>query len=102
VTVHPILQSKREEIAALCRELGVRRLDVFGSAVTKDFDVDRSDIDVLVEAEPDRLTLAEFFALQTGLQRILGREVDILDIGALRNPYLRAEVMATREALYAA
>lgn len=102
MTVCPILQSNREEIAALCRELGVRRLDVFGSAVTKDFDGDRSDIDVLVEAEPDRRTLAEYFALQTGLQRILGREVDILDSGALRNPYLRAEVMATREALYAA
>jgi uncharacterized protein len=102
VTLHPIVQSKREEIAALCRELGVRRLDVFGSAVTEDFDVERSDVDVLVEVEPDRLTLADYFALRQGLQRILGREVDVLDIGALRNPYIRSEVMATREPLYAA
>jgi hypothetical protein len=79
VAVHPIVQAKRAEIAALCRELGVLRLDVFGSAVTEDFDLDRSDVDVLVETEPGRLTLAEYFALQTGLQRSLGRDVDILD-----------------------
>ncbi|TWF81574.1 hypothetical protein FHX44_117519 [Pseudonocardia hierapolitana] len=41
--MHPIVESKRAEIAALCRELGVRRLDVFGSAVSDDFDVERSD-----------------------------------------------------------
>jgi hypothetical protein len=102
LAVHPIVQSKYEEIAALCREFGVRRLDISGSAVTDNFDVDRSDVDVLVETEPARLTHSEYFALQTGLQRIVGREVDILDIGARRNPNLRAEVMATPEALYAA
>jgi len=102
VTVHPAVESKRAEIATLCRELGVRRLDVFGSAVTDDFDVERSDVDVLVEVEPDQLTMANYFALRNGLQRILGRDVDVLDIGARRNPYVRSEVMATREALYAA
>lgn len=102
VTLHPSVQSKRAEIAALCREFGVRRLDVFGSAVTGAFDIERSDVDVLVEVEPDRLTLANYFALRQGLQQILGREVDVLDIGALRNPYIRSEIMATRELLYAA
>lgn len=102
MTLHPIVQSKRDEIAALCRELGVLRLDVFGSAVTENFDPERSDVDVLVEVEPGRLTLTNYFALRQGLQRILGREVDVLDIGAMRNPYLRSEVLANREPLYAA
>lgn len=102
VTLHPILQAKREEITALCRELGVRRLDVFGSAVTEHFDFEHSDVDVLVEVEPNRLTLADYFALRQGLQRILGRDVDVIDIGALRNPYIRSEVLANREPLYAA
>jgi len=32
------LQNHREEIAAVCGRLGVARLDVFGSAVRRDFD----------------------------------------------------------------
>ncbi len=37
--MHPVVETKRAEIQALCRELGVLRLDVFGSAVADDFDV---------------------------------------------------------------
>jgi predicted nucleotidyltransferase len=100
--VHPVVESKREEIAALCRELGVRRLDVFGSAVSDDFDVERSDVDVLVEVDPQHLTLANYFALKEGLERLLQRPVDVVDAGAVRNPYFKAQVLATRELLYAA
>jgi predicted nucleotidyltransferase len=100
--MHPIVESKRAEIAALCRELGVRRLDVFGSAVTDDFDVERSDVDVLVETDPQHLTLENYFALKNGLEHLLQRPVDVVDAGAVSNPYFRAHVMATREVLYAA
>lgn len=41
------------EIRALCREFGVLRLEVFGSAVTSRFDSATSDIDFLVEYPPD-------------------------------------------------
>lgn len=100
--MHPVVETKRSEIAALCRALGVIRLDVFGSAVTDDFDVERSDVDVLVEVDRARLTLSNYFALQEGLERILGRPVDVVDAAAVRNPYFKAQVMATRELLYAA
>lgn len=100
--VHPVVESKRAEIAALCRRLGVRTLDVFGSAVGDDFDPERSDVDVLVEVAPEQLTMANYFELRAGLVEILGRPVDVVDIGAMRNPYFAAQVMATREALYAA
>src|SRR5947208_7930853 len=88
--VHPIVESKREEIAALCRELGVRRLDVFGSAVSDDFDLERSDVDVLVEVDPMHLTLTNYLALKEGLERLLQRPVDVVDAGAIRNPYFKA------------
>lgn len=97
--MHPAIESKRAEIAALCRDLGVRRLDVFGSAVSGDFDVERSDVDVLVEVDPEHLTLENYFALRDGLERILQRLVDVVDAGAVRNPYFKAQVMATRELL---
>jgi uncharacterized protein len=100
--VHPVVEAKRDEIVALCRELGVRRLDVFGSAVSGDFDLERSDVDVLVEVDPQHLTMDNYFALKDGLERLLQRPVDLVDAGAVRNPYFKAEVMATRELLYAA
>lgn len=103
VTLHPVVESKRAEIVALCRELGVLRLDVFGSAVTDDFDVERSDVDVLVEFGPAaRGGLRTYFALKDGLELILGRQVDVVSARAVRNPYFRQQVMASREYLYAA
>ena len=49
--MHYLLSQKQSEVAALCRSAGVRRLDVFGSAVRDDFDSARSDLDFLVEFE---------------------------------------------------
>jgi predicted nucleotidyltransferase len=48
VVMHAFVESRRHEIEALCRRLGVRRLDVFGSAVGSTF-TESSDVDVLVE-----------------------------------------------------
>ena len=78
------------------------KLDVFGSAVGDDFDPERSDVDVLIEVAPEHLTMANYFALRAGLENILGRPVDVVDVGAVRNPYFAARMMATREPLYAA
>ncbi|MGH8905343.1 MAG: nucleotidyltransferase family protein [Egibacteraceae bacterium] len=47
--MHPIIESNRAEIGALCKEPGIRRLDVFGSAVADEFDSEVSDVDVLVD-----------------------------------------------------
>ena len=65
-------------MAEFCREHGIRRLSVFGSALREDFGPG-SDVDVLVEFEPARtpgllgvsrmeLELSELFA---------GRKVDL-------------------------
>jgi len=48
--VHSPIQDHKEKIAELCRNYGVRRLEVFGSATrVTDFDPERSDADFLVE-----------------------------------------------------
>ena len=101
--MHPDVESTRAEIAALCRQLGVRRLDVFGSAAGGDFDLERSDVDVLVEFSFEvGGGIRVYFALKDGLERILGRPVDVVSARAIRNPYFSAQVQATREPLYAA
>ncbi len=103
--MHAMIEARRPEIEALCRMLGIRRLDVFGSAVEDSFDVDSSDVDVLVEFDAERQGFDYFgtyFDLKEGLERLLGRAVDVVSVTSIRNPYFRDRVMSTREPLYAA
>jgi predicted nucleotidyltransferase len=103
VIVHELIEACRADIEALCRQLGVRRLDVFGSALGDAF-TEASDVDVLVDftASSPAGPFDTYFALKEGLERILGRRVDLVTITALRNPYFIEEVMRNRENLYAA
>ncbi len=92
----------RHEVVALCQRFGVRRLEVFGSATSGDFDQARSDIDFLVELEPrhDSSRFDAFFGLKEALEALLRRPVDLVDPSALDNPYFAAEVERTRVELY--
>jgi predicted nucleotidyltransferase len=40
--------------------------------------------------------------LVEGLERLLGRAVDVVGVTAIRNPYFRDQVLRTRQLLYAA
>ena len=99
-----IINDHRAGIEALCRRYGVRRLDVFGSAIREDFDHERSDVDFLVEFEPapERDLFCDYMDLRGGLASLLGREIDLVMVTAIRNRYFKAEVEATRELVYAA
>lgn len=46
------IEEERDQLAKLCRQHGVRRLALFGSALGEDFDPERSDLDFLVEFQP--------------------------------------------------
>jgi len=102
--MHVVVESKRAEIAALCARLGVRRLDLFGSATGDAFDQARSDVDFVYELgrEPGEGYVDAFFSLKEGLEALLGRRVDLVARSSLENPYFRAEVERTQEPLYAA
>jgi hypothetical protein len=50
--MQPLIEASRAQLAQLCREHHVRRLEVFGSAARADFDPASSDLDFLVEFEP--------------------------------------------------
>ena len=103
--MHPLIQEKRADIAALCRRYHVRNLEVFGSAArSHDFDPAKSDADFLVEFEPqsDLPPLEEFFGFQADLSRLLERSVDLVEARAIRNPYVLANINRTREVVYAA
>lgn len=101
--MHDLVRARLTAIEQLCRETGVRRLDLFGSALGDGLGAD-SDVDFLVEfdAEAGPDLFGRFFTLKEGLERLLARPVDLVMTGSLRNPYVRQEVMATKESLYAA
>ncbi len=98
------LTDHRDEVVDLCRQFGVRRLAVFGSATSGEFDPVRSDVDFLVELEPPDGTsrFDAFFGLKEALEALLGRTVDLVDPSALDNPYFAEMVERTRQELYAA
>lgn len=103
--MHAAISDKHAAIAALCRIFGVKRLEVFGSAARgTDFDPDRSDADFLVEFDPGVSCdlLGQYFRLKDGLTGILGRKVDLVELGAVRNPYVLEGINEDREVLYAA
>jgi uncharacterized protein len=95
----------REELRDLCRRFHVRRLDVFGSAARGDFDPARSDLDFLVEFDsgaPEALSLKTYLGLKDALETLFGRKVDLVEPGAMRNPYLKADVERSRQPVFAA
>ena len=53
MTMHPLIDQKRVEIAHICQRLGIEKLEDFGSTARgADFDSARSDGDFLVEFAP--------------------------------------------------
>jgi uncharacterized protein len=92
----------RDELRALCRRFHVRRLDLFGSAARDDFDPEHSDVDFVVEF--DRSAPQHPFDAYFGLKEeaLFGRKVDLVELSAVRNPYLKASIEQSRENLYAA
>jgi predicted nucleotidyltransferase len=98
-----LIDQNRDDLAALCRKLGARRLDVFGSAVREDFDPATSDLDFLVEF--DDVPLAQYaqayFSLKEGLEERFGRPVDLVAGSSLANPYFRDRLARERQNIYA-
>jgi hypothetical protein len=102
--MNPLIEEHRDAIDALCRKFGVERLELFGSAAQGRSDPQRSDVDFLVLFKRPRAIDAadQYFGLVEGLQQLLQRKVDLVDIEAARNPYFIADALRHRVKLYAA
>ena len=99
-----LLESQCGAIAEVCSRHGVRRLDVFGSALRDDFHPEESDVDFLVEFAPMEgyARVDAYFGLLEDLRGILGREVDLVMSGAVKNRYIVRDIEKTKQMLYAA
>lgn len=90
------------QIADFCRRWRVTELALFGSVLREDFRPD-SDVDVLVTFEPGApWTLWDLSRMRIELEAIFGREVDLVEKKALRNPFRRQAILANQRVVYAA
>jgi len=99
-----VLEGHRPELVELCRKYRVRRLDVFGSAARGDFNEHSNDVDLLVEFDdtPPADGADAYLGFLMAVEALLRRRVDLVELGAVRNPYLRRGIEESRELVYAA
>jgi predicted nucleotidyltransferase len=102
--MNPVVESRRAQVAELCRQRRVKRLELFGSAARDDFDEAHSDIDFLVELDndPQVSPLDAYFGLKDALEAMFGRPVDLVSMGSIVNPYVMAAIERDRQVVYAA
>jgi uncharacterized protein len=82
----------QQQIETFCRKWKIREFALFGSVLRDDFRLD-SDVDVLVEFEPDtRFSLFDFVNMQDELSQMFGREVDLVEKAAVTNPFVRHHI----------
>ena len=98
----PSIFPDSEALAALCRRRGIRRLSLFGSTLKNTARPD-SDVDLLVEFEPDRRpSYFDMAEIEEELSALLGgRKVDLRTAAELSS-HFRNEVVRTASVLYAA
>lgn len=90
-----------KEITVLCKRYNVRELSLFGSAVKNKLR-SGSDIDLLVEFEPDaQVGFITLSRMQRELSSLVHRKVDLIPKGGLK-PRLRQEILSAAKVLYAA
>jgi len=99
----PLIDDNLEEIGRLWRLHGVRKLEAFGSILRQDFDSQRSDVDVLVEFQPQVAnSFSNFLDLKEALESLFGRRVDLVELRAIRNRRLRHHIEQSKSPVYAA
>lgn len=96
------LASHLRELRSLCRRFAVRRLGAFGSVLRDDFDPDSSDIDLTVDFGVSLIygPVDQYFGFKAAVERLLGREVDLVELRSLRASRLRQSIERTQVPVY--
>ena len=102
--MNTVVESRKEELEALCNKRHVTRLELFGSAAGVDVKIKPNNLDFLVEfasstpeAHADR-----YFSLKEDLEALFGVSVDLVEAKAMKNPYFVRRVNESRTLIHAA
>lgn len=95
------IEIPKDKIAEFCQKHHIRKLALFGSVLTEDFKPD-SDVDVLVEFEPEHVPgFLGLYDIDQKLSSLLGGyRVDLITEKFL-NRRIRDRVLATAEVQHA-
>jgi predicted nucleotidyltransferase len=80
----------------------IKKMYIFGSALTPRFDKKTSDIDILVETtdiQPEEKG-EKLMLLWDSLEELFKRRIDLLTDNSLQNPFLKKEIQRTRKLIY--
>ena len=91
----------RPSIIALCEKHKVKWLFDFGSVLTSRF-TEKSDIDLVVDFDKAKIEdyFSNYFDLKYALEKLLNRDINLLEEQAIRNPVLRRNIDRTKSLIY--
>ena len=97
-----LIKERYSDFVDLCRIHRVNKLYAFGSAITDQFDPDKSDIDVVVKIDiEDPADRGDaLISFWDNLEALFERKVDLLTEDSIRNPYLRRNIDRTKKLIY--
>lgn len=87
-----LIDQHRDAIAELCREHGIRRLAVFGSAAKGTWRPGESDIDVLIDLDYGRGVGRRYMRFAAALEMLLGAPVDIVTERSVDSQWFQQEL----------
>lgn len=96
-----LVEKNIDTIVSLCKLHKVKELYIFGSVLTPKFS-NSSDVDFLIQFDNiDILEYADnFFDFKEKLEKLLGREIDLLENQAIRNPIFRKVLDRDKQLVY--
>lgn len=98
----PKYQTNDDEIAALAKKYHIRELSLFGSVLRDDFN-SGSDIDMLVVFERGvDYSYFDLVDIKRAFAQLFGRDVDLVEREAIKNPFRRNNILSTAQVVYAA
>lgn len=101
--MNQIVTTKLNELKQLCLDYKVREMYVFGSVCTEKFG-EQSDIDFLISFDdlPIDQYADNYFELHYKLEELFKREIDLVTVNSLSNPYFIKGIEQTKKLIYAA
>ena len=96
-----IVEKNIEDLKMLCTMYNVEKMYLFGSALNSNFNK-KSDIDLLVKFKSFDLSkyFDNYMDLKERLEKLFGRQVDLVEEQTLRNPILINSINKSKELIY--
>jgi predicted nucleotidyltransferase len=96
------IQENPNEFLALCEKHNVKELYAFGSSISRKFNEESSDIDLLIELNTqDPVERGEnLMSIWDKLEAFFHRKVDLLTNSSIKNPILRKSIDSSKILIY--